>query len=250
MSTITLEDSNLFKKRKKTKPLYYSENIEPFYQPIINNKQKMIGFEALARYREDSHQAYKSVDFKSLSKDEALYVDIIMLKSILLHLPTLAKSQVCILSINLNPVLHCSTYQNLLLIILSQASKLGIVIWLEVLEIAQLNSKDVSIIEKLRNDGARIACDDFGSHKCNFQRIIMLPYDIIKLDRSLLLQAAKNAHALRMLKGMVKCLQQNNIKIVCEGVENQKHIEIVNSLGCEYQQGYAYAIPSQLSNWL
>lgn len=159
--------------------------------------------------------------------------------------PSIAES----LSINLNPALGSATYQNLLLLVLLQARKLEIAIWFEVVEYAPLHSQHLALIEVLRSHGAHIACDDFGTQECNFQRVMALPYEIIKLDRSLLLQAVKSSHALRMLTGLVENLQRLGMKVVCEGVENQTHIEIANRLGCDYQQGYAYAMPAPLSRW-
>ncbi|HHQ4619906.1 TPA: EAL domain-containing protein, partial [Aeromonas veronii] len=44
-------------------------------------------------------------------------------------------------------------------------------------------------------------------------------------------------------------LQRLGMKVVCEGVENQTHIEIADQLGCDYQQGYVYAMPAPLSRW-
>ena len=52
-----------------------------------------------------------------------------------------------------------------------------------------------------------------------------------------------------MLTGLVEYLQRLGMKVVCEGVETLQHIEIANRLGCDYQQGYAYAMPSPLSRW-
>ena len=52
---------------------------------------------------------------------------------------------------------------------------------------------------------------------CNFQRLMMLPYEIVKLDRSLLLQAVRSTHALNMLTGLVKYLQRLGMAVVCEG---------------------------------
>ncbi|MBS4686373.1 EAL domain-containing protein [Aeromonas sobria] len=221
----------------------------PFYQPIVDRDHLVIGFEVLARRWDPERQCYQGIDFPSLSGDESLHVDIVMLRAILRDLPALAKGKSCMLSINLNPALGCATYQNLLLLVLLQARKLDIAIWFEVVEYAPLQRKERSLIEVLRSHGAHIACDDFGTQECNFQRVMALPYEIIKLDRSLLLQAAKSSHALRMLTGLVEYLQRLGMKVVCEGVENQTHIEIANRLGCDYQQGYAYAIPSPLSRW-
>lgn len=221
----------------------------PFYQPIIGRDHQVKGYEVLARRWEPAQQSYQGIDFASLSEDQSLHLDIVMLRAIMRDLPTLAKAGPCFLSINLNPALCSPTYQNLLLLALIQARKLGIEIWFEVVEQAPLQRQHRALIEVLRSHGAHIACDDFGTLECNFQRMLALPYEVIKLDRSLLLQASKTPHALRMLTGLVEYLQRLGMKVVCEGVETLQHIEIANRLGCDYQQGYAYAMPSPLSRW-
>ncbi|WP_429060535.1 EAL domain-containing protein [Aeromonas veronii] len=221
----------------------------PFYQPIIGRDHQVKGYEVLARRWKPAQQSYQGIDFASLSEDQSLHLDIVMLRAIMRDLPTLAQAGPYLLSINLNPALCSPTYQNLLLLVLMQARKLGIEIWFEVLEQAPLQRQHRALIEVLRSHGAHIACDDFGTQECNFQRVIALPYEIIKLDRSLLLQATRSTHALRMLTGLVEYLQRLGMKVVCEGVENQIHIEIADQLGCDYQQGYVYAMPSPLSRW-
>ncbi|WP_429019496.1 EAL domain-containing protein [Aeromonas allosaccharophila] len=221
----------------------------PFYQPIVDRDRRIIGFEALARRWEPRQQRYQGIDFPSLSDEESLHVDIVMLRAIWHDLPVLARHAPCTLSINLNPAFESPTYKNLLLLTLLQARKLDISIWFEVLEYAPLRSQHRALIEVLRSHGAHIACDDFGTLECNFQRMLALPYELIKLDRTLLLKATKSSHALRMLTGLVEYLQRLGMKVVCEGVENQTHIEIADQLGCDYQQGYAYAMPSPLSRW-
>lgn len=225
------------------------EAVIPFYQPIIDQRNRLIGFEALARCWEPQHQCYQGINFPSLTDEESLHLDIVMLRAIYLDLPALAKGRGYTLSINLNPALSNTIYHELLLLLLSQARKLGITIWLEVVEHAPLHPEDRALIEVLRSNGAHIACDDFGTQVCNFQRVMALPYEVIKLDRSLLLQAHKSSHSLRMLAGLVEYLQRLGMKVVCEGVETIRHIETANKLGCDYQQGYAYARPSPLSRW-
>lgn len=111
----------------------------PFYQPIVDRDRGVIGFEVLARRWDPQLQCYRGIDFPSLSEDESLHLDIVMLRSILRDLPALAKGGPYMLSINLNPVLGSATYQNLLLLVLLQARKLDIAIWFEVVEYAPLH---------------------------------------------------------------------------------------------------------------
>jgi len=144
----------------------------PFYQPIIGRDSQVKGYEALARRWDPVAQCYQGIDFASLSQD--------MLRAILRDLPVLAQKGPYTLSINLNPAPSSPTYQNLLLLVLIQARKVGIDIWFEVLEHTRLESQYRALIEVLRAHGAHIACDDFGSLECNFQRLMALPYEVVK----------------------------------------------------------------------
>ena len=98
----------------------------PFYQPIIGRKRHVKGYEAAARRCEPVVQCYQGIDFASLSQDESLHLDIVMLRAILRDLPVLAQKGPYTLSINLNPAPSSPTYQNLLLLVLIQARKVGI----------------------------------------------------------------------------------------------------------------------------
>jgi EAL domain-containing protein (putative c-di-GMP-specific phosphodiesterase class I) len=109
----------------------------PFYQPIIGRDHQVKGYEVLARRWEPAQQSYQGIDFASLGEEQSLHLDIVMLRAIMRDLPTLAKSGPYFLSINLNPTLNSPTYQNLLLLVLMQARKLGIEVWFEVLEQAR-----------------------------------------------------------------------------------------------------------------
>ena len=95
----------------------------------------------------------------------------------------------------------------------------------------------------------RSVLDDFGTQECNFLRMMVLPYDVIKLDRSLLLQACRSSHSMRMLTSLVEYLQRLGMQVVCEGVETLTHIDVATLLGCDYQQGYAHAMPAPISHW-
>ncbi len=116
----------------------------PFYQPIIGRDRQVKGYEVLARRWEPRHQRYQEIDFPSLSDEESLRVDIVMLRAILRDLPTLAKGKSYMLSINLNPALGSATYQSFLLQVLLQARKLDIAIWFEVVEYTPLTAQGVS----------------------------------------------------------------------------------------------------------
>ncbi len=99
--------------------------VVPFYQPIIGQDRQVKGYEVLARRWDAGSQGYQSIDFAALGEDDALHLDIVMLRAIMRDLPVLAQKGPYALSINLNPALSSPTYRNLLLLVLLQARKLG-----------------------------------------------------------------------------------------------------------------------------
>ncbi|EJL6306580.1 EAL domain-containing protein [Vibrio cholerae] len=222
------------------------DNIIPFYQPIVDKCNRVKGYEVLARRREGS--SYLGINFSTMTPKEILSIDITMLRKILIDLPFLGELGINILSINLSPELDCPIYQELLLQVLLESKRYCIENWLEVLEFANIDESQKKILNKMIDFGARIACDDFGTLTCNFQRVLDFPYQIIKLDRSLLLKASDDIHAMQMLSGLVEYLQNLNIQTVCEGVESDTHRQIANQLMSEYQQGYIYGMPSLLAS--
>ncbi|WP_330113708.1 EAL domain-containing protein [Shewanella oneidensis] len=56
-------------------------------------------------------------------------------------------------------------------------------------------------------------------------------------------------HSMRMLTSLVEYLQRLGMQVVCEGVETLTHIDVATLLGCDYQQGYAHAMPAPISHW-
>lgn len=54
----------------------------PFYQPIIGRDHQVKGYEVLARRWEPAQQSYQGIDFASLSEEQSLHLDIVMLRAI------------------------------------------------------------------------------------------------------------------------------------------------------------------------
>ena len=116
---------------------------------------------------------------------------------------------------------------------------------LEVLEarvddIARLNDA----VAAYRERGYRVAIDDFGCEHSNFDRLWRLTPDIVKLDRSLILQGSTNARARRMLPKLIEIIHDLGAQVVCEGIETPGQHHLAIDAGADLLQGYYYARPS------
>lgn len=100
-------------------------------------------------------------------------------------------------------------------------------------------------MEALQAQGIRIAMDDFGTGYASFPHLLKYPFDKIKLDRSLLLDA--NDQKGRDLYELVAKLGHiTHCEVVAEGVETQQEYDFVKGCGVDKVQGYFFARPSPL----
>ncbi len=124
----------------------------------------------------------------------------------------------------------------------------------EVTETAALDhsGKAQHRIEQLRAVGFRIAIDDFGSGYSNLGRLLQVPFDVIKIDRSLLLtltamreQAGGDpTDPCAIIEAIVSIANILNVPVVCEGVETDEQLTSLRASGITHIQGYLTGRPS------
>lgn len=99
-------------------------------------------------------------------------------------------------------------------------------------------------VKRFQNSGYHIAIDDFGSRSSNFDRLWRIAPDIVKIDRSLILQATDSGKARKVLLKIVEVLHELNAKVVIEGIETEEQHLIATNSGADYVQGFYYSRPS------
>lgn len=115
---------------------------------------------------------------------------------------------------------------------------------LEITETAASNSQNI-MAENLRiltNAGIPFSLDDFGTGYSNIRRMAMLPLNIVKLDKSFT-DVEDNPKMESVVRNMVRMIKDMNMKIVVEGIENEKLAKLFSDLECEYIQGFYYSRP-------
>lgn len=95
-----------------------------------------------------------------------------------------------------------------------------------------------------RGLGASIAMDDFGLGRSNFDRIVALRPDVVKVDRSILTRAVGDAKSRRMLPAIVELLHEAGAKVAIEGVESAAEALVAIESGADHLQGFHLAAPS------
>jgi EAL domain-containing protein (putative c-di-GMP-specific phosphodiesterase class I) len=92
--------------------------------------------------------------------------------------------------------------------------------------------------------GASIAMDDFGIGRSNFDRIVSLRPDLVKIDRSVLIDAVGDVKARRMLPAVIELLHEAGAEVAIEGIETASEALIAMEAGADHLQGYYFAKPA------
>ena len=99
--------------------------------------------------------------------------------------------------------------------------------------------------EYYRSMGCLIAIDDFGKGHSNFSRIWQLKPEIVKLDQSLIQQAASSTTSRRILSGLVSLVHESGSLVLIEGIETEFEALLAIDSGADFVQGYYFARPDR-----
>jgi diguanylate cyclase (GGDEF)-like protein len=99
-------------------------------------------------------------------------------------------------------------------------------------------------LRELRAMGVTVALDDFGVGYSSLTYLRRLPVDVLKIDRSFIRDLDDDDSEAGILVGAVLALAQNlGLDCVAEGVDDERQVDRLRSLGCERAQGYLFARP-------
>ena len=113
---------------------------------------------------------------------------------------------------------------------------------LEIVESEEIEDSDAisKIIERFKERGTKIAIDDFGSGYSNYEYLISLHADYIKIDGSIISHILEDERTAEVVKSIVTFAKKSNMKTIAEFVSSKELDEKVKSLGVDFAQGYYY----------
>lgn len=217
------------------------------FQPIMDiERGQVIAFEALARWHnEELGSVSPSVFIPAAERSgKIVYLTAMLLEKSLAvarHWPAHIR-----LSFNLSAkdIISAESMTRLLGVI----SRSGIDpkrLDFEITETAALNdlSHARASINMLKTWGIGISLDDFGSGYSSLSEVHQLALDIIKIDRSFVSDIATNPMSYKIVKSVLALCRDMDIDCIVEGVETNEVLDILKILGCNWAQGYFFAMP-------
>ena len=103
--------------------------------------------------------------------------------------------------------------------------------------------RTVSILNSLKKLGVSISMDDFGTGYSSLSSLKILPIDLLKMDRSLVIDIESNKTTRSIAKAIVEMSKAMDLTVLAEGVETEGQRDILGDLGCDVVQGFLYSRP-------
>ena len=100
-----------------------------------------------------------------------------------------------------------------------------------------------AVLMQLRSLGIRISVDDFGTGHSSLTRLGQFPIDCLKVDRAFVRGMESNTEMAAILGSIADIARQLALQVVVEGVENGAQLALLQSVHCQYVQGYVFSRP-------
>lgn len=224
-----------------------SDEIIPFFQGIRDNSTgKITKYEALCRIKKDDKVISPYVFLKP-AKSSGLLPDIT--KIMIDKSFQIMSDNDYTFSIN---VTEEDLTRHYIVAYLNEKSKqYGINpkrVTLEILEGISAGGKKNHLkqLSALKKSGYSIAIDDFGVEYSNFERILELDIDFLKIDAQYIKDIDTNPKSYEITKAIVFFAKNVNVPCVAEFVHTKGVQKVVKELGIEYSQGYYFNEPNPL----
>lgn len=218
-----------------------------YYQPIADfNTGEVTKYEALVRAIDDDGAIVAPNDFLPAAKKTKIYPSIT--QEVVEKACTLFAERDEDFSINLSidDIKDPFTVQEILRILAQTGTAKRVVF--EILESEGIENyaEVISFITMVKSLGAKIAIDDFGTGYSNFEHVLRLDVDFIKIDGSLIREIADNPKHHIIVNTIVDFSKRIGAKTIAEFVGDEKTYNAVKELGVDYSQGYYTGKPMLL----
>ncbi len=268
-------DTAMFQAKKKGKNQYvlYSDELDPkshdkilleaslrkaidsdelvlYYQPKINIQTKeMIGVEALVRWQHPTLGMLPPSEFVPLAEETGLIkqMDAWVLRTACKQNKKWQDTGIPPFSVAINLSSNQFASDKLPDLVQSVLCDTGLKPEYIELEITETMTMDVEhaipTLQKLNELGVKISIDDFGTGYSSMSYLTKFPIDRLKIDRSFIWNIEKNVSDSNIVITIIRMAHNLGLKVIAEGVENEKQLQFLHEHGCDEVQGFYFSEP-------
>ena len=221
------------------------------YQPQVDLRDgSVVGAEALLRWHSDAFGEVSPSEFVPIAEDIGLIASIgeWVFRSACEQSVAWARAGLppVRLSVNLSPQqLEQADISRRLQTVMLESGADPAHLAIEVTESALTRDLDHArrMLEELSAIGIEVALDDFGTGYSNIRTLRALPFDVLKIDRSLVHDVTAAPEDVSITRAVLMLAQGLKIKVLAEGVETEGQLNLLVSNGCDLMQGFIFSHP-------
>ncbi|MGL5353375.1 MAG: putative bifunctional diguanylate cyclase/phosphodiesterase, partial [Clostridium sp.] len=221
------------------------------FQPKVKlDNNKTDGFEALLRWKSEELGFVSPVEFIPIAETTRLIIPIgnFVLEEVFLRIKYLLEEGYDNFKIALNLSEVQLRDRSLVKTFNDLIKKYDVspkYIEIEITESMLMKSfdKNIESLLEIKELGASIALDDFGTGYSSLNHLTRLPIDVLKIDRSFLVDIMENYKSRCIVENIIQLSHKLGIKVVAEGVEEIEQVNYLKSVSCDIVQGYYYSKP-------
>ena len=121
----------------------------------------------------------------------------------------------------------------------------GSLLTLEITETTAMENPTMTmdILTRLRVKGISLSLDDFGTGYSSLTQLYQMPFDELKIDRSLVTDIPHSREANTMVSSLIDLAHNLGLRVCAEGVESRVALDLLATLGCDSCQGFYISRP-------
>ncbi|MFY8031289.1 MAG: bifunctional diguanylate cyclase/phosphodiesterase [Devosia sp.] len=220
------------------------------YQPKYDTKTLVVtGYEALVRWQHPRRGLLSPGQFLEIVEKNGQMCELggLVMKKVVAQLKSWEKAgRKLPVAVNISP----SQFRNPLLVeritMLLETNRIDPNLFeIEITEQAAMGNyaEAAPKLERLREIGVRLAIDDFGMGYSNLTQLVNLPFDVLKIDKSLVDDIGVFPRSEVVIESLIHLAHRMGHTTVAEGIERQDQLDFLKSVGCDSVQGYLLSHP-------
>ncbi len=223
-----------------------------YFQPQVNQKQQVIGAEALLRWHHPEKGVLSPAAFIDIAEESSLILKIgdWVLKTAFQYRQQWQQSGLLNeqqkLSINISPKqLRQDSFIPTVIELLEKYQLDGNLFIFEITENVFLYDLDAIIhkINHLRDYGIWFSIDDFGTGYSSLAYLKLLPIRELKIDRNFVKDIGHDTNDQAIIETIIAMAKHMQLQVIAEGVETDLQLTFLHQHGCFHYQGYYFSKP-------